>query len=634
MSIPGNPRRALVFAHELVDAGMPVFTARLNKEGQPDRRDRRWNNWQEYTPSHKRVDSWLPGNALCAVTGIAYDVIDYDPHNDPDKDSFARFAADMGEDGPSVRAKVRTPSGGTHLYIAPHNRPTRHPVPGYPGLDYQGGNEDGTGRAFVFIPPTVRPSKVTGETAVYRGAFLDDWEPFISASFVEAVESREDGYEAAAGAGGAGRRQSLKRLERRILDADLGEQRSALLAYVDECEKRGIPRSTITEMLLGIGIPELRKGKPWTERSLATLFHRSGAIIPDATDKEARVLDGIKPRRDTSRLLSGIYNGDWLDRQEFPPLAFAIPDLVPAGLVILAGAPFCGKSLLVLRMGLEVARGGSVFGVRVQRRPVLYLALEDSPNRMQKRVRELLGEGVPVPRGFYGGHDVAPGKLPETVRAWLNAPGNAGGMVLVDVLGKVMDRPQKGETQYDRDYRVLGSLKAVCAEYPELSLIVNHHTRKAGAAGTDYLETVSGTNAITGAADTVLVIDRKRDEKEGRLRVVSRDIDPAEYAMVLEHPFGWRMDGDSLSAAADLAAIQPRRVTTLSDKTRNLTTLVCSRGNGISVEDVAAELEMTIADARNRLKRGVDKGDIRRIARGIYGPPRKVRIREERPGSK
>ena len=31
------------------------------------------------------------------------------------------------------------------------------------GIDYQGGDDDGRGRGFVFIAPTVRPSKVTGE---------------------------------------------------------------------------------------------------------------------------------------------------------------------------------------------------------------------------------------------------------------------------------------------------------------------------------------------------------------------------------------------------------------------------------------------------------------------------------------
>jgi len=103
-------------------------------------------------------------------------------------------------------------------------------------------------------------------------------------------------------------------------------------------------------------------------------------------------------RAGTPDLLAGLRNGAWLDRQEFPPLAYAVPGLVPEGLVLMAGAPKIGKSWKVLAHALAVAAGGATLGtIKVgQARPVLYLALEDGDRRLQDRCRRLL-DGAAIP---------------------------------------------------------------------------------------------------------------------------------------------------------------------------------------------------------------------------------------------
>src|SRR5215217_8036733 len=47
-------------------------------------------------------------------------------------------------------------------------------------------------------------------------------------------------------------------------------------------------------------------------------------------------------------LLAGLRDGAWLDAQYFPPLAYAVPGLIPEGSVLLVGPPKIGKSWLVL----------------------------------------------------------------------------------------------------------------------------------------------------------------------------------------------------------------------------------------------------------------------------------------------
>ena len=76
-----------------------------------------------------------------------------------------------------------------------------------------------------------------------------------------------------------------------------------------------------------------------------------------------------------------------------PPVRWVVPDLLPAGLSILAGASKAGKSWLCLWLCLQIARGGQVWGRQVSPRPVLYLCLEDTFNLIQGRLLQIDGDG-------------------------------------------------------------------------------------------------------------------------------------------------------------------------------------------------------------------------------------------------
>jgi AAA domain len=97
--------------------------------------------------------------------------------------------------------------------------------------------------------------------------------------------------------------------------------------------------------------------------------------------------------------VSPIRNGAYLDEQVFPDASWCVPGIVPEGCCLLSGHPKIGKSFLVLAIALAAARGGNVLGVRVEARPVLYMALEDNPRRLQLRSRILLDD-EPLPVGF------------------------------------------------------------------------------------------------------------------------------------------------------------------------------------------------------------------------------------------
>lgn len=76
----------------------------------------------------------------------------------------------------------------------------------------------------------------------------------------------------------------------------------------------------------------------------------------------------------------------------YMPIEFVIEGLIAQGLYILAGAPKVGKSWLALDMCLSIAKGEKILGQEVTHGVILYLYLEDSYERIQKRLYEITDE--------------------------------------------------------------------------------------------------------------------------------------------------------------------------------------------------------------------------------------------------
>lgn len=73
-----------------------------------------------------------------------------------------------------------------------------------------------------------------------------------------------------------------------------------------------------------------------------------------------------------------------LDHKEFPPVNWAVPDLIPEGVTILSGKPKIGKSWLMLNIAIAVASGGMALGkTKCEQGKVLYAANEDNQRRLK-----------------------------------------------------------------------------------------------------------------------------------------------------------------------------------------------------------------------------------------------------------
>lgn len=130
--------------------------------------------WQNTEPDHRLVERWKPGDALGAVMGVVYDLVDYDTRHDKDRSTFQRL---WGRDSagvrfiPKVYARATSPSGGRHYFVK--SMDVRSMDGFMAGLDVKAGTKkadefESHGRGYAFIYPTIRESKTSpGEFRTY-----------------------------------------------------------------------------------------------------------------------------------------------------------------------------------------------------------------------------------------------------------------------------------------------------------------------------------------------------------------------------------------------------------------------------------------------------------------------------------
>lgn len=240
---------------------------------------------------------------------------------------------------------------------------------------------------------------------------------------------------------------------------------------------------------------------------------------------------GPAPARPASRWRTSWTAAD-LMAMTFPEPRWAVPGLLAEGVTLLAGPPKVGKSWMSLALGLTIAAGGRAFGrIAVDGGPVLYLALEDTPRRLQTRMGKLLaGRSAPTGLTLATACPTLPDGGDAAIASWLDRNPDAR-LVVIDVFAKLRGAAAAGLTAYEADYAAVGRAKQLADTYG-VAVVLVHHVRKASAD--DFLAEVSGTNGLAGAADATLVLKRARGQADGVLHITGRDIDETEHALAFQ----------------------------------------------------------------------------------------------------
>ncbi len=231
---------------------------------------------------------------------------------------------------------------------------------------------------------------------------------------------------------------------------------------------------------------------------------------------------------------------------DFPEPRWAVPDVIPEGLTLLVGAPKLGKSWLALNIGCAIASGGVALGsIPVDAGDVLYLALEDNGRRLKRRLEMVLGTD-PAPERLHLAttlEPIADGGA-DRIATWIDRNPDAR-LIIIDVLARVRSRMGRNDSIYDADYAAVAELKRI-ADNHGVAVVVVHHTRK--SAADDYLDTVSGSQGLAGAADGIAILARSRGQASATLKLTGRDVEETELALDFDAPTGtWKvLDGPAI----------------------------------------------------------------------------------------
>ena len=500
----------------------------------PAKHPRTGHGVKDVTCDPNQIASWWgkwPDANIMIATGAVAGIwaLDIDPKSGGVK-SLAKLEKTHGKLPSTV--EVMTGGGGQHLYFKhPGGKIANSAGKLGDGLDVRG---DG---GFVIAPPSNHasggtyswcPGRALGEVPM---ANAPDW-------LLDLVRTPTKSSGAMVGPVDAGPTASseqgfteLQRAAKRIVTAEPGRQECTLN---DESYRVGtlVGRGEIDfrqafEALVTAGLKMTNDPakKPWTRREIEKKVDRAL--------RKGHSKGGTLSTRSAADLATAV----------FTEPRWAVRDLIPEGAIILAGKPKLGKSFLALHIALAVGLGERVLdALPTIEGDVLYLALEDNERRLQRRIRQMLGRVAPsrvdfacqCPRLDQGGLVV--------IRKWLLSHPGAR-LVVIDTLAKVRPPRSQGRGIYDDDYACVASLKTLADEFRVAVLIV-HHERKAQAD--DFLDSVSGTAGITGAADTVFVLRRERAQADGVLYVTGRDIEEAELALRFDTATGrWALLGEA-----------------------------------------------------------------------------------------
>lgn len=499
---------------------------------------------------------------------VCFDLDDGGGADRPWQDRLLELIARLG---PLPKTKhTNTPSGGRHAF---YRWPIDVPIPAgdelfgftvrWPGRGYLvGPGSSIDGRDYVAGPES--------EIADLPGAWV-----------AAAVAERP-----AAKAGGAITITGSFELPDRIPS---GRRYATIRDYVASRYNSGLTLDELWELVKTQVVPRFDTAKD--EATIRADFDRATAKMVERLGPPA---NGPEVRREVG---PGIDAADLL-ALEIQPLRWLVPDLIPEGTTILAAPPKVGKSCLIYQIAVEAAIGGDLLGRRVTSGSVLYLALEDGKRRGRDRLMVALA-GRTMPRGRlevrWDANRIGAG-LEDDIRLWLDEHDDAV-MVAVDTLGKVRPRSTGKQGAYEVDVQDLAQLQDLFRDRP-VALVIVHHARK--EASDDFLASVSGTYGITGSADTIIAIRRKRLERYGTVMTTGRDIADAEVSVEF-------VDGRWLPAPQALSAASFERSEIYS---------VIESDGPIFAKAIGDRLGMERTNVQHRVEALVETGAVARVTGG------------------
>jgi RecA-family ATPase len=291
---------------------------------------------------------------------------------------------------------------------------------------------------------------------------------------------------------------------------------------------------------------------------------------------------------------------------KFEPIKYAVPQLLPMGLIILAGKQKIGKSWLDLNLAIAIASGGIALSKwKCEKGDVLYMALEDNQRRIQDRLRTLIPSGN-VPKSLYITLEwpVLNADGLTMLDNWIkDHPGTR--LIIIDPF--VCVRPpvtaKAGQTGYDADYMALKGIKHLADKY-NICILVQVHKSKPKGKDSDPFDEVNGTTGITACADGFINLTRARGAADATLYASGRD-----YAEELNLPLKFDK-GNWIALNGD------HRYHSLNRERKEIVDTLSQSEKPLTPAEIALILKLSPGTIRGRLKDMVESGEVKDTGKG------------------
>jgi DNA-binding transcriptional ArsR family regulator len=233
---------------------------------------------------------------------------------------------------------------------------------------------------------------------------------------------------------------------------------------------------------------------------------------------------------------------------------------------------------------------------------VVYFALEDTPARLQKRLR-VLGienpEAIPDLLFFYFELPrIGKGAIKE-LRECIQK--HKPDLIIIDPWAKIKPKAT-GRDLFLEEYQALEVFKEFQKEGVNILLV--HHARK--SQSDDPIDEILGSTGQTAVVDNILVLKRGRGSKTAVLHLIPRDFEGAELGLRFEN--GWKLEG---SAKEVMLAEEQRKIV---EAIKSLE----SMGEKATIKAIAELVGKSQGAVKVALFDLVQKGVVYRKERGVY----------------
>jgi hypothetical protein len=242
--------------------------------------------------------------------------------------------------------------------------------------------------------------------------------------------------------------------------------------------------------------------------------------------------------------------------KKMPPIRMIVGGYVPAGLLLLAGDPKVGKSLLMQDLAVSVATGVPAWGsLDVEQGDVLYLANEGGEQSFRDRLVKMLhiDEERLEDESNETEIEIAPSRLFVTktteplgerlevqIEWWLSEQEDPR-LVVIDTYSSVAPEA-RGVNRHQDDYNALAGLADLATRWRDTLFVVVHHTRK--AEGDDIMHRISGSNGMGAATDGMAVLTRHVASRQCVLNIRPRNAEESELMVERGPDLRWSVVGE------------------------------------------------------------------------------------------